>query len=78
MASLQVSSNFSEYLAEDRSGQLVAISATFAVLTTLIIGCRFYAKRFQGGGFFLDDGFILSAYIVNLGMCAIGISEWEF
>lgn len=75
MAGLQVSSGHAEYLAENKGGQLVAISAAFAILTTLVLGSRFYAKRFQGGGFFLDDAFILLAYIFNLGMCAIGIGE---
>ncbi|KAG8161100.1 hypothetical protein KVR01_009364 [Diaporthe batatas] len=62
-----------EYLAEDRSYQLVGISVAFAVLTTLILNLRFYAKRFQGGGIYADDMFLCAAYVVNLGMCAVGI-----
>ncbi|KAK7714928.1 hypothetical protein SLS63_011523 [Diaporthe eres] len=61
------------YLAEDRSYQLVGISIAFAVLTTIILGLRFYAKRFQGGGIYADDMFLSAAYVVNLGMCAVGI-----
>lgn len=64
------------YLAEDRSYQLVGISIAFAVLTTIILGLRFYAKRFQGGGIYADDMFLSAAYVVNLGMCAVGISKW--
>lgn len=64
-----------EYLAEDRSYQLVGISIAFAVLTTIILGLRFYAKRFQGGGIYADDMFLSAAYVVNLGMCAVGISK---
>lgn len=63
------------YLAEDRSYQLVGISIAFAVLTTVILGLRFYAKRFQGGGIYADDMFLSAAYVVNLGMCAVGISK---
>lgn len=63
-----------EFLAEDRSMQLVVTSIVYIVITTLVLGTRFYAKRFQGGGFYLDDGFLVAAYIVNLGMCALGIS----
>ncbi|KAH8748634.1 integral membrane protein [Diaporthe sp. PMI_573] len=62
-----------EYLAEDRSYQLVGISIAFAVLTTVILSLRFYAKRFQGGGIYADDMFLSAAYVVNLGMCAVGI-----
>ncbi|KAJ0114981.1 integral membrane protein [Diaporthe amygdali] len=62
-----------EYLAEDRSSQLVGISIAFAVLTTIILGLRFFAKRFQGGGVYADDMFLIAAYVVNLGMCAVGI-----
>lgn len=65
-----------EYLAEDRSYQLVGISIAFAVLTTVILGLRFYAKRFQGGGIYADDMFLTAAYVVNLGMCAVGISKY--
>lgn len=65
-----------EYLAEDRSYQLVGISIAFAVLTTVILSLRFYAKRFQGGGIYADDMFLCAAYVVNLGMCAVGISKW--
>lgn len=65
-----------EYLAEDRSYQLVGISIAFAVLTTIILSLRFYAKRFQGGGIYADDMFLCAAYVVNLGMCAVGISKW--
>ncbi|KAI3390406.1 hypothetical protein diail_9740, partial [Diaporthe ilicicola] len=62
-----------EYLAEDRSSQLVGISIAFAVLTTIILALRFLAKRFQGGGIYADDMFLCAAYVVNLGMCAVGI-----
>lgn len=66
----------SEFLAEDRSQVLVDISIAFIVLTTVVLAARFYARRFQGlGGFHADDAFVLAAYVVNLGMCAVGISE---
>lgn len=64
------------FLAEDRSQVLVDISIAFIVLTTVVLAARFYARRFQGlGGFHADDAFVLAAYVVNLGMCAVGISE---
>lgn len=64
------------YLAEDRSGVLVGISISMAALTTVILALRFYAKRFQGGGFYADDAFTVASYIVNLGMCAVGVREY--
>lgn len=65
-----------EFLAEDRRSVLVGISVSMAAVTTVVLLTRLYAKRFQGfGGFFSDDAFLLAAYIVNLGMCAVGISE---
>lgn len=66
------------YLAEDRGGVLVGISVSMAVLTTVILALRFYAKRFQGGGFFADDAFTVASYMVNLGMCAVGIREYFY
>ncbi|PSR78342.1 hypothetical protein BD289DRAFT_344144, partial [Coniella lustricola] len=60
-------------LAADRSSELVAVCIGFIVLTTVVLVLRFYAKRFQEGGFFADDGFLIAAYIDNLGMCAVGI-----
>lgn len=63
------------YLAEDRSGVLVGISIACIILTTLLLAARIYAKRFQGGKFYTEDAFTVASYIVNLGMCAVGISE---
>lgn len=77
MASNLIPLESPEFLAEDRRGQLIGTSITAIVLTTIVLGTRFFAKRFQGGGFFYDDGFLVAAYIVNLGMCALGIGSWE-
>lgn len=64
------------FLAEDRSQVLVDTSIAFIVLTTVVLAARFYARRFQGlDGFHADDAFVTAAYFVNLGMCAVGISE---
>lgn len=63
------------YIAEDNSGQLVGISIAFAVITTILVGLRFYAKRFQAGGIFADEVFLVLAWVVNLGMCALGVGE---
>lgn len=77
MASSVIPLETLEFLAQDRSGQLVGTSIAAIVSTTIVLVTRFFAKRFQGGGFYWDDGFLLSAYVVNLGMCALGISMWS-
>lgn len=69
------STSTTESLAEDNSGQLVGISVAFAALTTVMLALRFYAKRFQAGGIFADEIFLVLAWIVNLGMCALGIGK---
>lgn len=64
------------FLAEDRRRVLVGESIACAIATTIFSLLRFYAKRFQGpGGFFADDAFLVAAYFVNLGLCAIGYSK---
>ncbi|KAK2035581.1 integral membrane protein [Colletotrichum zoysiae] len=62
-----------EYLAEDSGNELIAISIVFAVLTTVFLGLRLFAKRFTAGGYGIDDYFLAAAYIIDLGMCAVGI-----
>ncbi|KAL0940005.1 uncharacterized protein CTRU02_206615 [Colletotrichum truncatum] len=62
-----------EYLAEDSGNTLIGISIAFAILTTLFLGLRLYAKQFTAGGYGVDDYFLVAAYVVDLGMCAVGI-----
>lgn len=74
-AAIRTRAESSVDLTEDNSSELVGISIAFAVLTTLLLAVRFYAKRFQAGGLFADEIFLLLAWFVNLGMCALGIGE---
>ncbi|KAK1985936.1 integral membrane protein [Colletotrichum cereale] len=62
-----------EYLAEDSGSELIGISIVFAILTTLFLALRLFAKRFTAGGYGIDDYFLAAAYVVDLGMCAVGI-----
>ena len=62
-----------EDLGEDAGGVLDAISIAFAVLTSVFLVLRFYAKTLTAAPFGLDDVFLVSAYVVNLGMCAMGL-----
>ncbi|KAK1593431.1 uncharacterized protein LY79DRAFT_514424 [Colletotrichum navitas] len=62
-----------EYLAEDSGNELISISIAFAILTTVFLALRLFAKRFTAGGYGIDDYFLAAAYVVDLGMCAVGI-----
>jgi hypothetical protein len=64
-----------EYLNEYSGNILVARSVSIIVLTTLFLALRFYAKRFSAAKLGLDDGLLVAAYVVDLGMCALGIGE---
>ncbi|KAK7974301.1 hypothetical protein PG990_011098 [Apiospora arundinis] len=58
---------------EDEGYILVNVSIAFAALTTVFLGLRFWAKTFTVQVSGLDDVFLVAAYVVNLGMCAIAI-----
>ncbi|KAK1970197.1 integral membrane protein [Colletotrichum sublineola] len=62
-----------EYLAEDSGSELISISIVFAVLTTVFLALRLFAKRFTAGGYGIDDYLLAAAYVIDLGMCAVGI-----
>ncbi|KAK7917609.1 hypothetical protein PG985_011217 [Apiospora marii] len=55
-------------LDDDEGYILVNVSIAFAVLTSVFLGLRFWAKAFTSQKFGLDDTFLLLAYVVNLGM----------
>ncbi|KAK8070489.1 hypothetical protein PG997_010692 [Apiospora hydei] len=59
---------------DDNEGYiLVNVSIAFAALTSVFLGLRFWAKSFTSQIFGLDDAFLIAAWFVNLGMCAIAI-----
>lgn len=63
-------------LAEDTGPVLQGASIAFAVLTTIFLALRFYTKQFTGAvGYTIDDVFLMVAYVLNLGMCALGVSK---
>lgn len=62
-------------LGEDTGDRLVGICIAFIILTTLFIALRFFSRHFTVATFGLDDVFMLAAYFVDLGLCAIGIGE---
>ncbi|TLS26808.1 hypothetical protein PpBr36_04800 [Pyricularia pennisetigena] len=62
------------FLAENRSGVLQGIAISFAIITTVMLALRFFSKfRFQAPGVEPFDIFLVAAYIITLGMCALGI-----
>ncbi|KAL8393792.1 hypothetical protein RB599_006027 [Gaeumannomyces hyphopodioides] len=61
-------------LAESQGYILDGISIAFIVLTSVFIALRFWAKNFTVASVvFLDDLFLVAAYVVNLAMCALGL-----
>ncbi|KAK0625011.1 hypothetical protein B0T17DRAFT_475005, partial [Bombardia bombarda] len=62
-----------EFLEEYTGGTLVGISIGFAVLTTVVLGLRFWARKFQGAEIGLHDALIVGAFVANLGLCFLGI-----
>ncbi|KAI6344246.1 hypothetical protein MCOR25_011098 [Pyricularia grisea] len=62
------------FLDENRAGVLQGIAIAFVVITTVMIALRFFAKfRFQSPDPELFDVFLVAAYVITLGMCALGI-----
>lgn len=67
------------FLGENRAGVLQGIAIAFVVITTVMIALRFFAKfRFQSPDPELFDVFLVAAYVITLGMCALGISKLFF
>ncbi|KAL8337700.1 hypothetical protein RB601_006853 [Gaeumannomyces tritici] len=61
-------------LAESQGYVLDGISIAFIVLTSVFMALRFWAKNFTVASVvFLDDLFLVAAYVVNLAMCAMGL-----
>ena len=64
------------YLNAYSGHSLFAVSIAFIVLTTVFLALRFYATRvLRAISFGVEDVFLVAAYIVNLGMCALGIGS---
>ncbi|KAK4226275.1 integral membrane protein [Podospora fimiseda] len=62
-----------EYIRETRGPMMIGICIAFAVLTTIFVPLRFWARRIRAATFGFDDVLIIAAYIVNLACCALGI-----
>lgn len=66
-----------DYMNEDKGSVLIGVSVGCALATTLVLAGQFYSKRFGAATLGLDDAFLSVAYIVNLSMCALGISKFS-
>ena len=62
-------------LDEYSGGALVGVAIACMGLTTVFLALRFYARTLSITPFAIDDGFILAAYIVNLGFTSLGICQ---
>ncbi|KAF2202540.1 hypothetical protein GQ43DRAFT_307710 [Delitschia confertaspora ATCC 74209] len=62
------------YLAEDEGHTMIAIAILFIILNTLSVAIRFYARRLNKSTLGSDDLVIPFAWLVNVGLCALGIT----
>lgn len=65
-----------EFIHENRGPTMEGTCIAFAVLTTIFVPLRFWARTIRMAALGFDDVLILAAYIVNLGLCALGIREY--
>lgn len=63
------------YMNEYSGDKLVVICITFAVLTTVTLGLRFWSKRFNNARIDLDDLLLVAAQVSYLALCTLGIRE---
>lgn len=63
------------YLAEYIGYQVIAVAISFIVLETVFVVLRSLARRKTLSPLGWDDYLIVPALVVNLGMCALGISQ---
>lgn len=64
-----------EYLDEYSGNILVSVCALFIVLETVFAALRFYARHLAASGFGWDDALIPLAWLTNVGLCILCISE---
>ena len=63
-------------LAEYSGGTLLAVCGVLIALETTAVILRFFARRLTQSRFGWDDGLILFAWFVNMGLCAAGIGMY--
>jgi len=68
----------SEYLAENQGHVLVAFAVLFIIVDSLFVALRFYAQRLNKTPFGLDDLIIPFAWLVQVGLCLLGISKIHY
>lgn len=64
-----------EYLAEDKGDTLLAICGVFIALETCFVALRYYARYLTTSGFGWDDAIIPIAWLTNVGLCVLCISQ---
>lgn len=65
-----------EYLDEYSGNTLIAICALFLILETVCVVLRYYARHLTTSGFGWDDALIPAAWLTNVGLCILCISQY--
>ena len=63
------------YLDEYSGNTLIGVCALFIVLETVALGLRFYARRYTSTQLGWDEVLLPIAWVLNIGLCALCISE---
>lgn len=66
-----------EYLDEYSGHTLLAICVLFIILETVFVAMRYYARNLTPTGLGWDDAIISLAWLANVGLCILCISECE-
>lgn len=66
-----------EYLAEYSGHTLIFISALFITLESVFVALRYYARTLSTSTKGWDDLIIPMAWLVNIGLCILGISQYH-
>lgn len=65
------------YLNEDISGRLTAATTVIVVLTTTLLALRIYVRSLAHVSSGWDDILLAPAWLLCLGACITGYSEWK-
>lgn len=64
-----------EYLSEYIGDRLIHVSAIFIVLESIFVALRSYARTLTISSIGWDDIIIPVAWLANMGLCILGISQ---
>jgi hypothetical protein len=67
-----------EFLAEDLSPTIIALSSLMAAFCTVFVGLRYWARYLMQTSLGADDFLLPLAWLSQMGLCIVGISQSGF